>query len=102
MRNTGLDEAQTGIKTAGRKINNLRYADDTTLMAEIEGELKNYIYYCGQESLRRNGGAIMVNRRVLNAALGCNLNNGHLLIISITFIDENPLEDNKNYFGANC
>ena len=40
MRNTGLDEAQTGIKIAGRNINNLRYADDTTLMAESE-ELKS-------------------------------------------------------------
>ena len=40
MRNAGLDEAQAGIKTAGRNINNLRYADGTTLMAEIEEELK--------------------------------------------------------------
>ena len=40
MRNAGLDEAQAGIKTAGRNINNLRYADDTTLMAEREEELK--------------------------------------------------------------
>jgi len=43
MRNAGLDEVQTGIKTAGRKINNLRYADDTTLMAESEGELKSFL-----------------------------------------------------------
>ena len=41
MRNTGLEEAQAGIKTARRNINNLRYADDTTLMAENEEELKN-------------------------------------------------------------
>ena len=41
MRNSGLDEAQAGIKIAGRNINNLRYADDTTLMAESEEELKN-------------------------------------------------------------
>ena len=41
MRNTGLDEAQAGIKTAGRNISNLRYADDTTLMAESEEELKS-------------------------------------------------------------
>ena len=41
MRNAGLDEAQVGIKTAGRNINNLRYADDTTLMAESEEELKS-------------------------------------------------------------
>ena len=41
MRKAGLDEVQAGIKTAGRNINNLRYADDTTLMAESEEELKN-------------------------------------------------------------
>ena len=41
MRNTGLEEAQAGIKIAGRNLNNLRYADDTTLMAESEEELKS-------------------------------------------------------------
>ena len=43
MRNTGLEEAQTGIKIAGRNINSLRYADDTTLMAESEEELKSLL-----------------------------------------------------------
>ena len=43
MRNTGLDEAKAGIKIAGRSINNLRYADDTTLMAESEEELKSLL-----------------------------------------------------------
>ena len=43
MRNAGLDEAQTGIKIAGRNINNLKYADDTTLMAESEEELKSLL-----------------------------------------------------------
>ena len=43
MRNAGLEETQTGIKIAGRNINNLRYADDTTLMAESEGELKSLL-----------------------------------------------------------
>ena len=43
MRNTGLDEAQAGIRIAGRNINNLRYADDTTLMAESEEELKSLL-----------------------------------------------------------
>ena len=43
MRNAGLDEAHTGIKIARRKINNLRYADDTTLMAESEEELKSFL-----------------------------------------------------------
>ena len=43
MRNTGLEEAQAGIKIAGRNINNLRYADDTTFMAESEDELKSLL-----------------------------------------------------------
>ena len=43
MRNTRLDDSQAGIKIAGRNINNLRYADDTTLMAESEEELKNLL-----------------------------------------------------------
>ena len=43
MRNAGLEEARARIKTAGRSINNLRYADDTTLMAESEEELKNIL-----------------------------------------------------------
>ena len=50
MRNTGLDEAQAGIKTAGRNINNLRHADDTTLMAESEEELKSLLMKVKKES----------------------------------------------------
>ena len=50
MRNAGLDEAQAGIKTAGRNINNLRYADDTTLMAESEEELKILLMTVKEES----------------------------------------------------
>ena len=50
MRNAGLDEAQAGIKTAGRNINNLRYADDTTLMAESEKELKSFLMKVKEES----------------------------------------------------
>jgi len=50
MRNAGLDEAQAGIKIAGRNINNLRYADDTTLMAESEEELKNLLMKVKKES----------------------------------------------------
>ena len=50
MRNTALDEAQTGIKTAGRNINNLRYVDDTTLMAESEEELKSLLMKVKEES----------------------------------------------------
>ena len=50
MRNAGLDEARAGIKIAGRKINNLRYADDTTLMAESEEELKSLLMRVKEES----------------------------------------------------
>ena len=50
MRNTGLDEAQAAIKVAGRNINNLRYADDTTLMAGNEDELKSLLMKVKEES----------------------------------------------------
>ena len=50
MRNTGLDEAQAGIKISGGNINNLRYADDTTLMAEREEELKSLLIKVKEES----------------------------------------------------
>ena len=50
MRNAGLDEAQAGIKIAGRNINYLRYADDTTLMAESEEELKSLLMKMKEES----------------------------------------------------
>ena len=50
MRNTGLEEAQAGIKIAGRNINSLRYADDTTLMAESEEELKSLLRKVKEES----------------------------------------------------
>ena len=50
MRNAGLDEAQAGIKIAGRNINNLRYADDTTLTAESEEELKSLLVKVKEEN----------------------------------------------------
>ena len=50
MRNAGLEEAQAGIKIGGRNINNLRYTDDTTLMAESEGELKSLLMKVKEEN----------------------------------------------------
>ena len=50
MRNTGLDESQAGIKIARKNINNIRYADDTTLMAKSEDELKNLLMKMKEES----------------------------------------------------
>ena len=52
MQNASLDESQAGIKTAGRNINNLRYADDTTPMAESEEELKSLLMKVKEESLK--------------------------------------------------
>jgi len=52
MQNAGLDELQAGIKIAGRNINNLRYVDDTTLLAESEEELKNLLMRVKEESER--------------------------------------------------
>ena len=52
MRNAGLEEAQAGIKIAGRNINNLRYADNTTLMAENEEELKSLLMKMNEESVK--------------------------------------------------
>ena len=54
MRNAGLDETEAGIKIAGRHINHLRYADDTTLMAESEEELKSLLMKVKEESLKLN------------------------------------------------
>ena len=53
MRNSGLEEAQAGIKIAGRNINNLRYAADTTLMAESEEELKSHLNHRGPRRRRQ-------------------------------------------------
>ena len=52
MRNAGLDEAQAGIKIAGRNINNLRYADDTTLMADSEEKLKSLLMKVKEDSVK--------------------------------------------------
>ena len=53
MQNAGLNEVQTGIKIAGRNINNLRYADDTTLMAESEEELKSLLMKVNQRRVKK-------------------------------------------------
>ena len=63
MRNTGVDEAQAGIKIVGRNINNLRYADDPTLMAESEEELKNLLIKVKQESEKADLKLNMANRQ---------------------------------------
>ena len=63
MRNTGLEETQAGIKIAGRNINNLRYADDTTLMAESEEELKSLLMKVKEESKKVGSSSTFRKRR---------------------------------------
>ena len=63
MRNARLEEAQAGLKIAGRNINNLRYADDTTLMAESEEELKSFLMKVKEESEKVGLNSTFRNRR---------------------------------------
>ena len=74
MRNTGLDEAQAGVKIAGRNINNLRYADDTTLMAESEEELKCLLMKVEEESEK---GGLKLNIQKTNIMANRWGNNGN-------------------------
>ena len=67
MRNTGLDEAQAGIKTAGRNINNLRYTDDTTLMAESAEELKSLLMK-GKEETEKVGLKLNIQKTKIMAS----------------------------------
>ena len=67
MRNAGLDESKVGIKIAGRKINNLRYADDTTLMAESKEELKNLLMKV-KERVKRVGLKLNIQKTKIMAS----------------------------------
>ena len=67
MQNVGLDEAQAGIKIAGRNINNLMYADDTTLMAESEEELKSLLMKVEEES-EKNGLKLNIQKTKIMAS----------------------------------
>ena len=87
MRNAGLEEAQAGIKMAGRNINNLRYADDTTLMAESEEELKSLL--------------MKVKERVKNVDLKLNIQKTKIMtsgLITSWQIDGETMEIVRLYF----
>ena len=73
MRNAGLDEAQAGIKIAGRNINNLKYADDTTLMAESEEELKSLLMK-GRDESEKVGLKLIIHKTKIMASVGLKLN----------------------------
>ena len=68
MRNARLDELQTGIKIGGRNINNLRYADDTTIVAESEEELKNLLMRVKEESGKKNGLKLNIKKAKIPAS----------------------------------
>ena len=68
MRNAGLDEAQVGIKIAGRNINNLRYADDTTLMAESDEELKSLLMKLVKEESEKVGLKLNIQKTKIMAS----------------------------------
>ena len=87
MRNDGLDEAQAGIKIARRNINNLRYADNTTLMAESEEELKNLLMKVKEES--EKGGLKLSIQKTKTVASGP---------ITSWQIDGETMETERDYF----
>ena len=87
MRNAGLDEAQAGIRIAGRNINNLRYANNTTLMAETKEELKSLL--------------IKVKEKSEKAGLKCNIQKTKIMAsgpITSWQIDEETMETVRDYF----
>ena len=87
MRNTGLEEAQAGIKIAGRNINNLRYADDMTLMAESEEELKSLLMKVKAES-KKAGLKVSIQKTKIMASSP----------ITLWQIDGETMETVKDYF----
>ena len=78
MRNTGLEEAQAGIKIAGRNINDLRYADDTTLMAESEEELKILLMKVKEES-EKGGLKLNIQKPKIKQKINKNPRSWHLV-----------------------
>ena len=89
MRNTGLEEAQAGIKIARRNINNLRYADDTTLMAESEEELKSLLMKVKEESEKVSLKLSIQKTKIIASSL-----------ITSWQIDGKTLETAADYFGG--
>ena len=89
MRNAGLEETQTGIKIAGRNINNLRYADDTTLVAESEEEVKSLLMKVKEES-KKVGLKLNIQKTKIMASGS----------ITSWEIDEETVESVRLYFGG--
>ena len=88
MRNAGLDEAQAGIKISGRNINNLRYADDTTLTAESEEELKSFLKV--KEESEKAGLKLSIQKTKIVASGS----------VTSWQIDRKTMETERDYFGG--
>ena len=91
MRNAGLEEAQTGIKIARRNINNLRYVDDTTLMAEREEQLKNLLMKVKEESEKARLKLNIQKMKILASSL-----------ITSWHIDGETMETVRNFIFLGC
>ena len=99
MRNTGLDEAQAGIKMAGRNINNLRYADDTTIMVESKEELKKKV----KEESQKVGLLMKVKEESEKVGLKVNTEKTKIMAsspITSCQIDGEAMERVTDYFGG--
>ena len=99
MRNTGLDEAQAGIKIARRNINTLRYADDTTLMAESEEELKSFLMKMREES--EKAGLKLNIRKIKIMASGSIISwqiDGEIPVRGFIFLDSKVTADGDTCF----
>ena len=83
MRNAGLEEAQAGIKTAGRNINNLRYADDTTLVAENEEELKSLLMKVKEKNEKAGLKINVQNTKIMANRWGNNGNSERLYFLGL-------------------
>ena len=89
MRNSGLDEAQAGIKIARRNINNLRYADDTTIVAESKEELKSFLMKVKEES-EKVGLKLSIQKTKIMASIP----------MALCQIDGETMETVRDYFGG--
>ena len=97
MRNTGLEEAQAGIKIPGRNINNLRYADDTTLMAESEEELKSLLMKVKEESEKAGLILNIQKKKILNIQETKNMASGPTTSLQI---DGEEMETARDFLGS--
>ena len=99
MRNAGLDEAQAGIKIAGRNINNLRYADDTTLTAESEEELKSLLMKLKEESGKAG---LKLNIKKTKIMTSCPITSWHIDGETVETVTHSVLGGSKITAGGDC